>query len=135
MKLVIDSNIIFAALIRDSSTRKIIKDLTADFFVISHNFIELQKYKEEIIRKSGLTEARIDILLEKISRNCILISDQDLTVVWNDAKTIMDSIDPDDTPFIAAALATGADIWSDDPHFQKQKNIKTWKTAELVKLL
>ena len=47
----------------------------------------------------------------------------------------MSAIDPDDVPFIAAALATGADIWSDDPHFAKQKKIRIWKTMGLAKLL
>ena len=36
-------------------------------------------------------------------------------------------IDPGDVVFIAAALAAGADIWSDDPHFTKQKKIKGLK--------
>ena len=34
----------------------------------------------------------------------------------------MNKIDPKDTPFIAAALATESDIWSDDAHFEKQKS-------------
>lgn len=44
-------------------------------------------------------------------------------------------VDPDDTPFIAAALACNVDIWSDDEHFQKQKRIKTWKTKDIIKYL
>ena len=51
------------------------------------------------------------------------------------ASKIMDSIDPDDTPFIAAALATGADIWSDDKHFEQQNEIKVWKTKDLIQFL
>jgi len=47
----------------------------------------------------------------------------------------MDKIDPDDTPFIAAALATNSDIWSDDKHFQKQNKIKVWKTEDLIGLV
>jgi len=47
----------------------------------------------------------------------------------------MDSIDPDDTPFIAVALATGSDIWSDDSHFQKQKRIRIRTTIELSQML
>ena len=52
-----------------------------------------------------------------------------------EAAKIMDSIDPDDTPFIAVALATGSDIWSDDSHFQKQKRIRIRTTIELSQML
>ncbi|MBI4141956.1 hypothetical protein HY484_03470 [Candidatus Woesearchaeota archaeon] len=45
----------------------------------------------------------------------------------------MDSIDLNDAPFIAAALATQADIWSDDLHFQRQKRVRVWKTKDLLK--
>ena len=46
----------------------------------------------------------------------------------------MDKIDPDDTPFIALALAVENDgIWSDDKHFEQQNRIKIWKTGALSK--
>jgi len=50
-------------------------------------------------------------------------------------EKIMDKIDPDDTQFIAAALATNSDIWSDDTHFTKQNKVKVWTTKELIKSL
>ncbi|MBI4014875.1 MAG: hypothetical protein HY365_02890, partial [Candidatus Aenigmarchaeota archaeon] len=53
-----------------------------------------------------------------------------------EAKRIMDKIDPDDTPFIALALAVENDgIWSSDKHFERQNKIKIWKTETLLKLL
>ena len=43
----------------------------------------------------------------------------------NEAKEIMDKIDPSDTPFIALALVVENDgIWSDDRHFEEQNRIK-----------
>ena len=47
----------------------------------------------------------------------------------------MDHIDPNDTPFVAAALAMNAFIWSEDKHFQKQHKVKIVTTAELMGLL
>ena len=46
---------------------------------------------------------------------------------------IMDRIDKNDTPFIAAALAANLPIWSDDKHFEKQNKIKIFKTKDLVR--
>ena len=71
------------------------------------------------------------MLKEKI----ILIDDFIILERLEEASKIMDAIDPDDTPFIAAALATNSDIWSDDKHFEKQNKIKVWKTSDLVKLV
>ena len=52
----------------------------------------------------------------------------------NKAKEIMGKIDKDDVIFIATALAKNAVIWSDDKHFQKQKEIKIFTTKEIKNL-
>ncbi len=135
MKLVVDSNILFAALIRDSTARKIISHLEGEFFVISTNYEELEEHEDELIKKAKMDRLNFEVLTGKIIKKCMFIEDSKLVKYWQEARDIMDKIDPNDTPFIATALATGADIWSDDPHFTKQKKIKVWKTADLAKLL
>jgi predicted nucleic acid-binding protein len=53
-----------------------------------------------------------------------------------EAERIMHTIDPDDTPFIALALAVENDgVWSDDRHFQQQTRIRIWKTKDLLTLI
>lgn len=135
MKLVLDSNILFAAAIRDSVTRKIISDFSGELFIVSANYEELGEHKEKLIKKSKIGRIAFDLIWNQITNKCIFIEDSSLTGHWKKAKEIMDKIDPDDTPFIAAALATNSDIWSDDPHFDKQSTIKIWKTYELLKKL
>ena len=135
MQLVIDSNILFAALIRDSGTRKVFYHLKADFFLLPTNQQELQKYKIELIKKSHVNEMNFDIILEQLSKKCIQLEDKIILTHWKKADGIMGSIDPKDTPFIAAALATNSDIWSNDVHFKQQKKIKIWTTADLIKLI
>ncbi len=134
MKLIVDSNALFAALIRDSGSRRVISHLNAEFFILSTNHEELGVYREDLIKKSKLGEVAFQLVLDNLLKKCILIEDRALLNNWKEAKNIMDSVDSDDTPFIAAALATGADIWSDDKHFEKQKRIKIWKTEDLTKL-
>ncbi len=135
MKLVVDSNVLFAAFIRDSTSRKIVSHLEAEFFIISTNYDELEEHKKELRKKAKMDALNFEILIEKIVKKCIFIEDKKLVGNWQEAIGIMDKIDPNDTAFIAAALATGADIWSDDPHFAKQKKIKIWKTSDLAKLV
>ncbi len=135
MRLVVDSNILFAALIKDSATRRIFYHLNAELFIISFSSAEIKKYKNELLEKSHTSEIVFDLILEQLTKKCIFVDDEIIKKYFDTAKEILWHIDPKDTPFIAAALATGADIWSDDEHFTKQKKIKVWKTADLVKLL
>ena len=51
----------------------------------------------------------------------------------DEAKKIMDKIDPDDTICIALGLSVKNEgIWSDDRHFEKQNKIRVWKTKDLM---
>lgn len=52
------------------------------------------------------------------------------------ALQIMRDIDEDDTEFVALALSLGYDgIWSDDRDFQRQKEVRIWRTRELIDLI
>ena len=54
---------------------------------------------------------------------------------WDEAKKIMEHIDPEDVTFIATALCqNNAVIWSDDKHFKKQDKIPNLKTCDMINL-
>ena len=93
------------------------------------------KYKEMILAKSGLNETSFDLILQKLYEKMAVLNEEIIKKYRKEAGEVMDRIDPDDTQFIAAALATHSDIWSDDLHFQKQKKIKVLKTKDLVSLV
>ncbi len=135
MKLIVDTNIILAALIVDSTCRKIMTHANADFFYIPFSEKEISKYESMVLRKAKITSQEFHLLLEKLKTYLIELDDRIILSRMAEAGIIMDSIDPDDTHFIAAALAIGADIWSDDNHFGKQHKVNIWKTKDLVKFL
>ena len=66
MKVVIDSNRVIAALIKDSTTRKILFNNNFEFIAPDSITMEVDKYKDVIIEKSGITE--------KNSAFCYLLS-------------------------------------------------------------
>lgn len=136
MILVVDTNRIMAALIKDSVSRRII--YSDKFVLLTPNFTmeELEENKAEILRKVKIGEVALNNLLSLILNNLYVVDDSIFQDKFEEAQGIMDKIDPDDTPFIALALAISNDgIWSDDRHFQSQKRIPVWKTPELLKLL
>ena len=65
-----------------------------------------------------------------------MINDMSIETKLSEAKQIIASIDPDDVPFIAAALVVDNDgIWTDDAHFNRQKIIRVFRTASLARSL
>lgn len=130
-----DTNRIIAALIKDSLSRHILVHGNAEFITIWFGREELKKHKEEILEKAGVSEDVLELILDKLFQKMIMLEDGALAKYLPKAEEIIGKIDRADAPFIAAALATGAEIWSEDKHFLKQKKIRVWKTAELAKEL
>ena len=135
MKLVVNTNRIIAALIKDSTSRKIINNLNAELTTLDFTDEEIAEHKKELMNKSKINESEFNLILIKLKEKLINIDTNLVLTKLEEAKEIMDKIDKDDTYFIAAALATNSDIWSDDNHFQKQNKIKIWSTEELIKKL
>ena len=69
MKLVVDSNILIAALIKDSMCRHILFHSDAEFLTISITEKEIQKYKHVVLQKARITEDDFDLLMEKMLRS------------------------------------------------------------------
>ncbi len=134
-RLIVDSNRIIASLIKDSISRRIITHINAELITINFSEKEVNKYRELILKKAKINSFELNLIFEKLKEKLIILDDKIILTKMKEAKIIMDHIDPDDTPFIAAALATKSDIWSDDKHFEKQKKVKVWKTKYLVRFV
>jgi len=135
MKLVVDTNRIIAALLRDSTTRKILLSDKFEFLTVGITESEIEEHRQEIIDKAKVTEEEFDRIFSLLLSKILVISDVAIESKIEEAKRIMDRIDPEDTPFIALSLAVENDgIWSDDKHFDQQNRIKIWKTGAVLKL-
>lgn len=132
MKVVIDSNRVIAALIKDSTTRNIIFDEKFEFIAPDTITIEINKYKATIIEKAGIAEDEFDVLLSLIFEHISIIPQNE----YNEfiAKFQNDIKDPNDIPYIAACIAAKAEgIWTHDPHFKEQKKVKVFTNIGLLK--
>lgn len=136
MKIIVDVNIILSALIRDSTTRKIIIRSGQDFCFPEISLHKIRKYKELILEKSGLNEKEFQVILTTLFHFIRVIPTEELMPYFGEAKRIMEPIDPEDTPFIALALSQeDSVIWSDDKHFDKQRMVVNLKTKEIIELV
>ena len=136
MRLVVDTNIIFSALIKESTTRRILISTRFDFYTPEYVFIEIQNHSEEIMEKSKYDHQEFETMTDSILSNIMVVPTEDFKDFIPRAFQIMKNIDEDDSSFLALALMINSDgIWSNDPHFEKQNEIKVWKTKDLINLL
>lgn len=133
MKLFVDTNILFSALVKDSMTRKILIHSTLELITLSFSEQEINKYRGEILKRADMDISEFDKIFSQLKNRLIMLEDSAILPHMSEALNIMQNIDIKDSPFIAAALATNAEIWSDDHHFKMQKRVKVWTTKELIK--
>ena len=136
MNIILDSNILFSALIKDSTTRKIILEYDSFFLFPSFIFLEMEKHKEELFRKSGMDKIDFDKLLYLILRKVTIIPSEVLFPYREEALKMVKEIDPNDIIFVACALAYfNSIIWSDDKKLKKLDKIKVLNTEEVINYL
>jgi len=129
---VIDTNIIFSALLKNSAARKIILSDTFDLFVPEFSFTEIIKYEEVILKKSGMAKDNLELLLLLLQSHISVIPFKKIFDFLEEAEKEMEKIDIKDAPFIALALKLKIPIWSNDLHFKKQRKVKSFNTAEIL---
>ncbi|VVB87316.1 PIN domain protein [uncultured archaeon] len=132
MKLVLDSNIIFSALIKKSTTRNIILSDVFDLHAPEYIFTEITKHKELLLRKSKMNEGDFDALLLLLQKHINLASKEDYIDKMALAEEIMMKVDIADSPFLALALALNCSIWSNDGHFKQQDKVAVYTTKEIT---
>ncbi len=135
MNIVIDANILFSALIKDSITRKLILEYDTFFLFPSYIFTEMKHHRSELLEKSKLSEEDFDTILRLLLTKVVIVPRQVLLPYREDAFEIVRNIDPNDVLFIACALVYHpAIIWSDDKNLKKQSKVRVINTKEMIQL-
>ncbi|MAF99071.1 MAG: putative toxin-antitoxin system toxin component, PIN family [Nanoarchaeota archaeon] len=131
MKLVIDTNVIISAFIRDGVTRKILFHPELHLITSDFTFDEIGKYEDLICLKANISKQELQLLV-------FLLAEKLFIVPWEEYRQKIDSAmgmidDPKDTPFLAPALCTTNNgIWSNDKVFTQQNKVRVWSTEELM---
>jgi putative PIN family toxin of toxin-antitoxin system len=135
MIVILDTNIIISALIRDSATRRIIIESSLHLVYPEPAFEELLKHKDLILKKSGYTNETFDKVFNKLFEYITIIPPEIIKPTYSRASHIMKQIDPNDSIILATALAfKGSAIWSNDKDFKRQKLVRILVTEDLLKL-
>ncbi len=138
MDLVVDANILFAAFMKDGTTRRILLIKTpSPLKLYTTPFIleEAYKYRGLLAAKAGLNEDEVmELMLELISASNIeIVKENELDVFEDEAENV--SPRTNDAPYFAVALCKGCRIWSNDKPMRKQGKVTIISTKELLALL
>ena len=93
---------------------------------------EFEKHKEEIIKKSGLSESDFKLFLSLIISEIEIISKSEFKKFIPQAEKI--TPDPNDTEYLALALKFKCPIWSNDKMLKNQSKVNIYSTGELLKI-
>ena len=131
MKLIVDANILFAALIKEGFTAELLISDKLQLFAPEFLFIEFAKYEERILKKTSRSLDEFKEFIELLKVQITIISKKDITPFIAEADKI--SPDPKDTIYLALALALKASVWSNDKRLkQDQDKILVLSTEEVI---
>ncbi|HLC36770.1 MAG TPA: PIN domain-containing protein [archaeon] len=133
MKILIDTSRIIAALTKDSTTRSILFDDFFEFVAPDYAISEIEEHKEEIIKKSKLTNEGFGILLALFFQRITAIPESEYKQFLTSCKNDISGID--DIPYLAACIATNSEgIWTHDFHFKEQKKVKVFTNIDMLRI-
>lgn len=138
MDVVIDANELFSCIIAkgkrlNSRTLDIFFSDKVKLFAPTKILEELEKNKEEVIRKSGFAAYEFATFLELLKIRITPVPLKEFVVEVEEAKQLAPHLK--DVQYFALALHINARIWSQERAFKNQKRVKAVSTNDLWKLL
>lgn len=133
MRLVVDSNVVFASLLRDGTTRSLVFDPSLSLVAPEAMLSEILRHREEIVRRSHLTGHEFDLLLRLVTADIEIVPRSGFVHRLPDARRAIGDRDPGDVPFLAVALAVPCDgIWTHNVEHFEGAGVEIWTTAKVV---
>ncbi len=133
MILVIDANVLFSALIKDSLTAELIFNEDLKLYTCEFIIEEFFKYEKEITKKTHRTREEFITIMHQLRDIITVIPQEEYSHLIMEAQKL--SPDKKDIMYLALALKLGCAIWSNDRDLkEKQDVIKVYNTKELSRM-
>jgi predicted nucleic acid-binding protein len=142
MRLVVDTNIVFSAILNSSSNigKILIDGRQFDFYSCHFLLEELQQHRGKLKRISGLSDDQLSQSIELTTANITFVQEDLLPKKdWKFAFKILSKHDQKDIPFLALAHNLKAHLWSGDKKLfkalEKENYNKTITTSVILNKL
>ncbi|MBI5872157.1 PIN domain-containing protein [archaeon] len=133
MILIIDANVLFSALIKNSLTAELIFEeeliLSTPEFIIA----EFLKYEDIILEKTHRTKEEFIQIRHMLKDIITLVPKEEYAKFIEKAEKF--SPDLKDTLYLALALKLKCAVWSNDKKIRNQNKVRIYSTGELKKEL
>lgn len=128
MKIIVDANIVFSAILNtNSKIADILMNSDSFFEFIASDYLksELTKYHKKISRLSKIQISEVEKVQDSVTKHIRFISEILIpSNIWVLAEDLCEDVDLKDTPYIAFSLFYNAKIWSGDKILQKGLALK-----------
>ncbi|MBI4393322.1 MAG: PIN domain-containing protein [Euryarchaeota archaeon] len=133
MRLVVDSNVVFAALLRDGATRAILVDPPLGLVAPEWMLAEMRRHRRAIIERANLSGPEFNLLFLLVTDGIEIVARVDYDAFIGEATNRMRGRDPGDAPFLALALALDCDgIWTQNVRHFENTGARIWTTKDLL---
>ncbi len=132
MDLVVDANVLFAALIKNSFSYSLLFSGKFHLFTPEYIFTEFENHKEELLEKTERTTEEFFRLLETLKRRIVIVPLEELVPYVKEAEKL--TPDTDDMVYFALALKLSCAIWSNEKKLKEQDKITVYNTYDLAKI-
>lgn len=130
MELVVDANILFAALIKESTTATLVFSPLVKLYAPNFVVEEFMKYSELIQKKMKRTNEQFVTIMHLLHQIITVVPEEEYEEEMGEAKEI--SPDEKDVMYLALALKLKCAIWSNDSRLKEQNNVHIYSTKEVI---
>lgn len=143
MRIIVDTNIVFSAILNSGSRiGKILLNSKEYFKFYSCDYLraEIKRHKNKLLKLTKLTEDELEELEGLITHKITFINERLLPQkVFQETEMLLKLIDPNDTPFVALAKHLKGKLWTGDMQLYNGLKAKRFKdiilTADLSLML
>ncbi len=143
MKIIVDTNIVFSAiLISNSRIGKILLNAKTHFQFFTCNYlrVEIQRHRKKLLKITKLSEDHLSELEKLVTQNITFIDERLIPKdVLLKTEAQLKAIDPNDTVFVALTKHLKGKLWTGDMQLYNGLKAKRFKdillTSELSLLL
>lgn len=130
MEVILDANILFAGLIKASTTAILLFNPNLKIYAPEFVLEEFMKYSNFIQEKMKRTREEFVTIMHQLHQVITVIPQEEYKEYMDKAEKI--SPDDKDTMYFALALKMKCGIWSNDSRLKKQNMVTIHNTKELV---
>src|SRR3989338_642116 len=129
MDLVLDANILFSALLKNSLTAELLFHENLTLYTPEFILEEFFKYESLIETKMKRSRGEFVQIMHALKEVVTVIPQEEYSQFFEEAKKV--SPDEKDALYFALALKLRCAIWSNDKRLKEQKNIVVYSTNDV----